>query len=180
MDNESDGDLKKNLASIIDDFDKRQSDQRSKDEKASRKTRGQNAARKVFSVIGVCVIVILAVNSGISFLGKKPFISKHYPWIVGLKASQGYRLEDCLFRMWQVRKAIDLYYAQHNDFSSAADALYREGFLAQKIVCPATGSRYSIKQGANGDIFCCPNPSEHGVKDIWADVAGGAPVVERE
>ena len=180
MDKENESDREKALAHIIDDFDKKQKDQHSLEEQALRTVHRQNVARRVLRGCGICFIVILVFYLGMSLIVKKPFIENNYSWLVGSRTLQDYRREGCLFHLWQVRKAIDLYYAQHNEFPSDTDPLYSEGFLAQKIVCPATGARYIIKPGPNGNIFCCPNPAEHGVSQIGAGVAAGSPVIERE
>ena len=180
MGNESNADRKEKLAHIVHDFDKKRSEQLCSEDRVLRNLRRLRAVKIVFAGLGAGAAVILFFYLGTFLLGKNPFIKKNYSWVIGFRETEDYRLQGCLFNMWQVRKAVDLYYAQYDEFPSDTDALYTEGFLAKKIVCPATHRRYIVKQGPEGDVFCCPNPSEHGVREIWADVAAGSPAIERE
>lgn len=92
-----------------------------------------------------------------------------------------YKIDGCIFRLWRIRKAIDIYYADYKKFPENMQQLYETDCLRQKTLCPASSKEYVFEKRKTVKVFSCPEPAAHQVDitAIYCNVVSSPPIIER-
>jgi hypothetical protein len=106
-------------------------------------------------------------------------VGKEY-WAIGKTGKLDAKTEECLGRMWHVRRAVDAYYAENKAYPDVVEMLYGNGFSGKDAVCPSGKKKYVFRKRGDRAVFECPDPGKHGLSAIWCDVKGGPPVIEKK
>ena len=167
------------LKKIVADYDAREQkgarEAKKTEREAAVKSTTSSAARMVLYTAAVAAVIFLCarVMQGVGVFEKKSF------WAAGKMLSTDYKIEECVGRMWDIRKSIDAYYSSHRRFPISMEELYKDRSGIKPYVCPASGKPYIMKAMPGKRIFMCPNPADHDVTEIWCDVTSGPPTIER-
>ncbi|MFH1878585.1 MAG: hypothetical protein ABH883_07255 [Candidatus Omnitrophota bacterium] len=168
------------LENIITDFESQKEKAGKKIKQVRKGIARAKILRSLFYAAGLFCIIILAVHTGYMSAKYAGILEKARLWYSGVEKAGDYKLAECAGNMWEVRRAVDSFYARNRRFPVVGDDMYRKEYMPKGITCPASGEKYILKNKDGKVVFCCPNPEKHGVSEIWCDVKSGAPVVERK
>lgn len=179
MEPESDLDREKRLKGILSDYEKFVMNEESMKKASSQKDAVKERTFFVFkaAMALIAAAAVLFITAGAvkeSGLLKK----KHY-WAIGQTFDSDYMIQDCIKTLWQLRSAIDAFYANNMRFPDSLNELYANGKISKHYACPASDSEYVMVIKNGRAVFCCPNPDKHDVTSIWCDVKSGPPTIER-
>ena len=174
-------DRKEELNRIVSDYFGKETDKRDREKKMTDMRKRSEKTRRYFVVTGLLAIVFLSVYLVFAVMGQTgAFRGKTY-WADGKgSAALDAAGEECLGRMWGMRKAIDRYYADNSAYPDVVEAVHKYLPDRKDSVCPASGDEYIFTEKDGAEAFACPNPEEHGVKGLWGAVKGGPPVIEKK
>ena len=179
MENNPVPDRKELLEGIISEYEKKERAARAEKRKAASRQRSGQLARKMFVRVGVLAILVLALRL-VWIVYAETGLAEKPRWAEGVRLKSDYKINECIYMIWRMRSASDYFYMNHGRFPASMDELYGEGLLARDVVCPATGRPYVMGELNGKKVFRCPDPEEHGVKEVWCDVRTGPPVVDRK
>lgn len=91
-----------------------------------------------------------------------------------------FRINQCLYKMWYLRKTIDTFHAAYRRYPENLEELVKSGLLSTAPVCPTSKAKYILFEKNKKTVFGCGDPSAHYVQQIWAYMEGGPPVVEHD
>jgi hypothetical protein len=170
------------LKEIFSDFQRRKQESSQLEEIKNKKSIFSSRTRKLCTVFGVGLCVILSFYLiGRVFGSSSPFKSPE-PWAMGERFPEDHKIDGCIFRLWQIKRSIDLYYSENNEsFPETMEQLYTGGYLKQGFVCPASNKEYVFVIKENTKVFVCPDPGAHnpGIISIYCRVFNSPPVIER-
>ena len=167
------------LKDIISDYEKKGRKEQKSKERSNKRREAKNKLRRLFKIAGVCAIIVLIFRFFVIMVNSTSAFHKPEYWAIGGRLSSDYKIEGCIGNLWQIRKDSDLYYAANKRFPPTVDELYKGNYLRRGLICPASGRKYIFKEIKGRKVFCCPEPERHGVTEIWCDVKGGPPAIER-
>lgn len=167
------------LKDIVSDYEKKEIEKSRSLEKVEEKQKEALAAKKLLLPAGVCIIVILVLRLVVIVAEHSEVFTEPRYWVSGRHLGYNKSTEECIGRLWQIRKATDLYYGANKRFPRSMEELYQAGLFREKMVCPASGEEYVFEKKENEEVFSCPNPSKHGVSGLWCNVKGDAPQIEK-
>jgi len=174
-------DREESLKKILSDYEARE-ELKARQKEKTRRTEAlaggaSFALRALLFAAGVGAVIFFSA----SFMRGSGVFEKKVYWAVGRRDSTDYKIEECIGRLWDIRKAMDAHYARHKNFPAYMEELYQNEKGARPYTCPASGEAYMMKEAAGRNICCCPTPKKHAadVSDIWCDVRGGPPTIER-
>ncbi|MBN1526274.1 MAG: hypothetical protein JW919_01635 [Candidatus Omnitrophica bacterium] len=174
-------DREESLKKILSDYEAREESKARQKEKARRSEAlaggASFALRALLFAAGVGAVIFFSVR----FMQGSGVFEKKVYWAIGRRFVTDNKIEECIGRLWDIRKAMDNYYAKYKTFPVSMEELYRDRKDAKPYTCPATGEAYIMKEAGGRKIFCCPDPKKHAgdVSEIWCDVRGGPPAIER-
>ncbi len=170
------------IQEIFSDFRRRKQQESQQEEKDKTKSSIFLKIRGVITLCGVFFSVILLFNLIGKVSGEKSPFRTPRPWAVGERLNSDYKIDGCIFRLWRIRKAVDMYYADYKRFPENMQQLYESGYLKKKIVCPASQKEYIFEKRGMKTVFSCPVPQAHqgDIISIYCDVVSSPPIIERE
>jgi len=169
------------IQEIFSDFNKRKQQEHQQEEKEKTKGRIFLKIRGIITLCGVFLSVILLFNLIGKISGEKSPFRTPRPWAIGKRMDSDYKIDGCIFRLWRIRKAVDMYYADHKRFPENMQQLYECGYLRKKIVCPASQKEYIFEKKGMKTVFSCPVPQAHqgDIISIYCNVVSSPPIIER-
>jgi len=170
---------KETLNNIIGEYEQKESESQKKAQHEQDQKEVISKGRKVFIFLGFFIVLGLSLRLVFILLEESRVFYKPVFWVAGGVKNTDYKIEECAFKLWNIRKAIDLYYAENKVFPSSLSDLYAQEFLRKKMVCPVSGRGYLEAEQSGKRKICCPNPQEHGVKGLCIDLKSGPPTVLR-
>ena len=169
------------LQGIFTDFGKKKQQEKKLEEKDTTKRLLSLKARGIITFCGIFLSVILLFNLAGKIFDEKSPLRTPRPWAVGKRMDSDYKINGCIFRLWRIRKAIDMYYADTKKFPDNMQQLYESGYLKKKVVCPASQEEYVFKIKGLKPVFSCPLPHAHNndIISIYCNVISSPPIIER-
>ncbi len=169
------------IQEIFSDFSKRKQQEHQQEEEDRTRNRISLQIRGVITLGGVFLSVILLFNLMGKISGEKNPLRAPRPWAIGKRMDSDYKIDGCIFRLWRIRKAVDLYYADYKKFPENMQQLYENGYLKKKIVCPASQQEYIFEKKGMKTVFSCPVPHAHqgDIISIYCNVVSSPPIIER-
>ncbi|MDP8266879.1 MAG: hypothetical protein P9M07_08070 [Candidatus Aceula meridiana] len=171
---------KETLNDILGEYDQKESEEQKRIQKEENKKEVMTKGRQAFIFLGFLLVTGLSLRLIFILLEESRIFYKPDYWIAGGVKNTDYKVNECAFKLWNIRKAIDLYYAENKKFPEDLDELYTQKFLHKKIICPVSGRGYLLQQDGSVKKVCCPNPQEHGLKGLCMNFKSGPPFVERK
>lgn len=168
------------LKSIVEDFRVDKENKKEEYETSLRKQRLRSKVRYCCKVLMGLIILIAIVHIIFVLTIEFHLIKNRTSYAYGIRTENDYKLNECVFRFWEFKRATQHYYMSANKFPTSIEELVAKGFLRKGIHCPATGAVYDIKKTDVRNMFVCPNPDLHGIDKLWMDVQGGPPIIERD
>jgi hypothetical protein len=166
------------LEQILSDYEKRE--QKYKNEKIfeKRKHRIKRRIKKIFLMAEILVLILATARLLHILTSKIGVIDTPKYWAIGKKHFSDARTERCVGNLWELRQAVDSYFAGNKSLPDDIGQLCAGGYLEEEPVCPVTGKKYIIKEKGNELVYACPNPGEHGAREIWMYIKNGPPVFD--
>ncbi|MCX5782235.1 MAG: hypothetical protein NT145_05975 [Elusimicrobia bacterium] len=170
---------------ILKDFDARRKKQEEDIHLAALKKRKKEFLVRTAAAVGVFVVAALMTYMAYLTVRQSRLFQGPRYWALGRPAHEDPKMNLCIGNLWKIRRAVDIYYTSHGNFPDSMDAIYKDGqivvkYLSPFLVCPGSGKEYVFKELDGKNIFCCPSPETHGVRDIFVEVRSGAPVVKEK
>lgn len=172
-------DRNEELKGIIDDFRGEKKEQAAAKNKAIHKREVKRKLRIVSKALLFLLVVTLAAYNILYFAAAKKKYSSYQYWALGKRGTTDYKLNECIFKLWQIRKSIDLYYAAIGVYPKTIEELSREKFFNINFSCPVSKKQYITKKIGGREVVACPNPQEHNIEEVYIQVNGGPPVIVR-
>lgn len=179
-DNARPPDRKEELKHIVSDYFEKESHKQERERKMTDMRKGSEKAGRYFRITGLLAIVFLGAYLVFAVMNETGVLRAKTYWAGGEGAVLDAAGEECLGRMWHIRKAIDRYYADNRAYPDVIEAVYKYLPARKESVCPASGAEYVFTERNGQRVFSCPNPEKHGLRGLWGAVAGGPPVVEKK
>jgi hypothetical protein len=166
------------LKKIVSDYEKREKEKESTLERKLKRGHGENSFKSSSAVVALVVMALLMLRITIIIAAHSGVFSEPRYWAGGRHAEYDKNTEECIGRMWQIRKAVDRHYNVNKRFPGSIEELGKSGLLSEKdLACPATGRKYLIEVKEGVEVFACPNPGTHGFSDLRCRLKGGAPEI---
>ena len=170
---------REDLVNEIDDYEQKEHVEAKVKEQRKKKREIEGLGKKLFSILLICAVLFLSVKIMITFVGEIQKLTKKTYWAVGQQRTTDYKINEGVRNLWKIRKAIDMYYAANKNFPNDLNILYEKKYLRNRLLCPASGNGYIIKELEGKQVICCPNPREHGLAEFYIYVKSGPPVIKR-
>ncbi len=137
--------------------------------------------RKLLTVFGVGISIVLSLYLLVLVFGKSSPFKSPEPWAIGERFASDYKIDGCILHLWQLKRAVDLYYSDHKIFPKNIEQLSGGGYIKKGFVCPASKKEYIFTLKDNKSVFVCPDPRMHNqdIIDIYCSVINSPPVIER-
>lgn len=169
------------LREIFADFKKKKQESVIDEEQENSKVFSSQKIRKLITVFGAGLSLVLCFYLFVIVFGKSSPFKSPEPWAIGQKYATDYKIDGCIFRLWQLKRSIDLYYSENKRFPETMKQLYDGGYLKSVFVCPASNKEYVFDVKNNKRVFACPNPGAHSedIISIYCNVINSPPIIER-
>jgi len=180
-DSGEDKNINKEMEEIFADFKQKKQKAILSEENKKNNIFHSKKVRKFCVVFGAGISAILFFYLLVLVFGQNSPFTSPEPWAIGQRFATDYKIDGCIFRLWQVKRSIDLYYSENKVFPESMQQLYDGGYLKSRFVCPASNKEYVFTIKNNQKVFACPEPEAHNqdIISIYCKVINSPPVIER-
>ena len=167
------------LKDIVNDFKGEKKEQAAAKNKAIHK---REVGRKIRIISKTLLFLLVGTLIGYNMLyfvvTKKEHSSYQY-WALGKRVTADYKLNECVFKLWQIRKSVDLYYVANGAYPKTIEELSREKFFNINLSCPVSKKQYITKKIGGREVIACPNPQEQNIEEVYVQINSGPPIIVR-
>ncbi len=167
------------LKEIINDYEQKEAASLKYQRERQQNDYKQKKVRLAFRVIGGIGAGLLITYLFVNVLVEVGFFRKKTYWNLGGQYVSDHRIEECIFKLWRIRQAVDLYYALNKEFPEDLKRLEEITTTRVTTVCAITQRSYLFLNNASKKTICCPDPDLHGVKGICMHWESGPPFIIR-
>ncbi|MFH1062225.1 MAG: hypothetical protein V1747_04975 [Candidatus Omnitrophota bacterium] len=169
------------LKEIFSDFKQKKQESSQAEKIESKKLLFSTKTRKFFIVLGLGICLSLSFYLLVLVFGKSSPFQSPEPWAIGQRFPSDNKIDGCIFRLWQIKRSVDLYYSENKSFPENMEQLYDGEYLKRGFVCPACNKEYIFVTKDNKKVFACPEPHAHNhdIISIYCRVINSPPVIER-